>query len=191
MNNEERMNYLHNIYNQQHYFVDRHDSMAEKFMNILLAEVTCFSVIYAIVFNGSQPLNPKWFQIVPIFLFVVSFVISLAMLLFIVCPLSSKAKKYDDESLISKEHKGWVKKSSLYYQGIINQIDSALAANKVPIECYREQISTENMTNDLIHQIFILAQYSDYKRKKLEKAIYSIIVTTILGLVSVLVIVLI
>lgn len=190
MDIKERLQYLQSIYNQQHYFVDRHDSMAEKFINILLVEVTCLSVVYALIFNGSQAVAPKWFHILPIVLFVISFVVSLVKLLFIVRPLSSKAKKYDDESLISKGNKVWVKKSSLYYQGIINQIDAALSNNKVPSECFLNQIDTQNATNDLIQQIFILAQYSNYKREKLEQSILYIITTTVLGLISVLVLVL-
>ena len=114
MGDKDKLDYLLNIYNQQHYFVDRHDSMAEKFINILLAEVSCISVVYAIIFNGSQTTGPKWYQISSIALFVVLFVITLVKLLFIVRPLSSKAKKYNDESLISKANKSWVKKSSMY-----------------------------------------------------------------------------
>ncbi len=190
MDSEKKLQYLQNIYNQQHYFVDRHDSMAEKFINILLVEVTCLSVVYALIFNGNQESAPQWFHILPIGLFVFAFVASLVKLLFIVRPLSSKAKKYDDESLISKGNKVWVKKSSLYYQGIINQIDAALSNNKVPSECFLDQIDTQSATNDLIQQIFILAQYSNYKREKLEESIYYIIATTILGIISVLVLVL-
>lgn len=190
MDSEKKMQYLQSIYNQQHYFIDRHDTMAEKFINILLVEVTCLSVVYALFFNCSQGYSPQWLHILLIGLFVFLFVVSLVKLLFIVRPLSSKAKKYDDESLISKGNKVWVKKSSLYYQGIINQIDDALADNKVPSECFLQQIDTENATNDLIQQIFILAQYSNYKREKLEESICYIIATTVLGIVSVLVLVL-
>lgn len=190
MDDEKKLQYLQYIYSQQHYFVDRHDSMAEKFINILLVEVTCLSVVYALIFNGNQETTPKWFHILPTGLFVISFVASLVKLLFIVRPLSTKAKKYDDESLISKGNKAWVKKSSLYYQGIIDQIGAALSDNKVPSECFLDQIDMQNATNDLIQQIFILAQYSNYKREKLEQSIYYIIATTVLGVISVLVLVL-
>ncbi len=190
MEREQKLQYLQSIYNQQHYFVDRHDSMAERFINILLVEVTCLSIVYALIFNSDQEAAPRWLQILPIGLFVISFVASLVKLLFIVRPLSSKAKKYDDKSLISKSNKVWVKKSSLYYQGIIYQIDAALSDNKVPAECFLDQINTQNAINDLIQQIFILAQYSNYKREKLEQSIYYIIATTVLGVISVLVLVL-
>lgn len=185
MDMKDKIGYLQNIYNQQHYFVDRHDSMAEKFINILLAELSCISVVYAIVFNGSETVNPKWYQITLIAAFVILFTISLIKLLFIVRPLSSKAKKYRDESLIGKSNKAWVKKSSLYYQGIINQINSALSDNKVPSDCFIEQLTEENLSNDLTQQIFILAQYSNYKKEKLECSIYFIVSTTVVGLFSI------
>lgn len=110
MDSEKKLQYLQSIYNQQHYFVDRHDSMAEKFINILLVEVTCLSVVYALIFNSDQQTAPQWFHILPIGLFVFLFVASLVKLLFIVRPLSSKAKKYDDECLdANKENrKSWI-----------------------------------------------------------------------------------
>lgn len=190
MDNEKKLQYLQGIYNQQHYFVDRHDSMAEKFINILLVEITCLSVVYALIFNDNQNGSPHWYHILPIILFVVSFVVTLIQLLFVIRPLSSKAKKYDDESLINKENKLWIKKSSLYYQGIISQIDAALANSKVPSEFFLNQIDTQNAIDDLIQQIFILAQYSNYKREKLERLIYYISATTVLGVISVLILVL-
>lgn len=185
MDTKVKIGHLQSIYNQQHYFVDRHDSMAEKFINILLAELSCISVVYAIVFNGAEVLHPKWYQILLIVAFVILFMTSLINLLLIVRPLSSKAKKYRDESLLGKSNKAWVKKSSLYYQGIINQIDSALADNKVPSDCFVEQLTEENLANDLTQQIFILAQYSNYKKEKLECVIWLIVATTVLGIASI------
>lgn len=185
MDNKDKMQYLQFVYNQQHYFVDRHDSMAEKFINILLVELTCLSVVYALIVNGNKDYNFEWFHYLTVFAFIISFAVSLVKLLYIVRPLSTKAKKYEDESLISKGNKVWVRKSSLYYQGIINQIDDALSSNKVPSEIFKNSINIENSTNDLIQQIFILAQYSNYKREKLEQSIYCIMVTTVLGAISV------
>lgn len=184
MNMKDKIDYLQFIYNQQNYFVDRHDAMAEKFINILLAELSCISVVYAIVFNGAEAFNPKWYQILPIAGFIVLFMTTLIKLLLIVRPLSSKAKKYRDDNLIGKSNKVWVKKSSLYYQGIISQIVSALSDNKVPSNCFMEQLTEENLANDFTQQIFILAQYSDYKKEKLECSIFFIIATTVVGLIS-------
>lgn len=164
--------------------------MAEKFINILLVEVTCLSVVYAFIFSDNYFYPLEGFQILPIVLFVFSFVASLVKLLFIIRPLSTKAKKYADESLINKGNKAWVKKSSLYYQGIIDQIDGALSNNKVPSEYFLDHIDMQIALNDLTQQIFILARYSNYKRKKLERSIYYIVVTTILGVSSLLVLVL-
>ena len=106
--------------------------------------------------------------------------------MFIVRPLSSKAKKKSDQTLINKGNKSWVKKSSLYYQGIIKQIDDALSNNAVPSECYINQINYKDLINDLTQQIFILAQYSNYKRKKLEQAVLLIVITTLIGFLAIL-----
>ena len=79
--------------------------------------------------------------------------------------LTTICKKFRDKSLIGTSNKAWVKKSSLYYQGIINQIDSALSDNKVPSDSFVEQLTEDNLENDYVQQIFILAQYSNYKKK--------------------------
>ena len=185
MSTKERIGYLQSIYEQQHYFIDRPYSMAEKFINILLAEFSCISVVYAIIFDGSEKVHVKWYQELLIVGFVILFIISLIKLLLIVRPLSSKAKKFRDKSLIGTSNKAWVKKSSLYYQGIINQIDSALSDNKVPSDSFVEQLTEDNLTNDYVQQIFILAQYSNYKKEKLEGSIWLIVLTTVVGLLSI------
>lgn len=185
MDDKDKINYLLNIYNQQHYFIDRHDSMAEKFINILLVEVTCLSIVYALIFGAIEKETLSVIQTVSISIFIVVFVVSLIKLLFIVQPLSKKAKKFDNESLVNKENKLWIKKSLFYYQGIINQIEDALTNSKVPSQNYLSLLELENIKNDLVQQVFILAQYSNYKRKKLERAIYWIIATTIVGLISI------
>lgn len=185
MDDKEKINYLLNIYNQQHYFIDRHDSMAEKFINILLVEVTCLSIVYTLIFGAMGKETLSVMQTVSISIFIVVFVVSLIKLLFIVQPLSKKAKKFDNESLVNKENKLWIKKSLFYYQGIINQIEDALTNSKVPSQNYLSLLELENIKNDLVQQVFILAQYSNYKRKKLERAIYWIIATTIMGLISI------
>lgn len=185
MTDKEKMEYLFEIYNRQHYFIDRHDSMAEKFINILLVEVTCLSVVYTLIFGALEKEQLSLLQAISVFIFILSFVISLIKLLFIVQPLSKKAKKFDNESLVNNENKLWIKKSLLYYQGIINQIEDALTNSIVPSQKYLNLLEIDNITNDLIQQIFILAQYSNYKRKKLEIAIYWIIATTIIGLASI------
>lgn len=185
MDDKDKINYLLNIYNQQHYFIDRHDSMAEKFINILLVEVTCLSIVYTLIFGAIGKETLSVMQTVSISIFIVVFVVSLIKLLFIVQPLSKKAKKFDNESLVNKENKLWIKKSLFYYQGIINQIEDALTNSKVPSQNYLSLLELENIKNDLVQQVFILAQYSNYKRKKLERAIYWIIATTIVGLISI------
>lgn len=186
MDEEKKMQCLQQIYNQQHYFIDRHDAMAEKFINVLLVEVTCLSVIYTLFFNGIHNESISIWHTLLVAVFVFAFIISLVHLMFIVRPLSSKAKKLSDQTLINKGNKSWVKKSSLYYQGIIKQIDDALSNNAVPSECYINQINYKDLINDLTQQIFILAQYSNYKRKKLEQAVLLIVITTLIGFLAIL-----
>ena len=47
VNIKDKIYYLTMIFNQQNYFIDRHDSMAEKFINVLLVEVSCLSAYSA------------------------------------------------------------------------------------------------------------------------------------------------
>lgn len=185
MDEDLKLKYLLEIYNRQHYFIDRHDSMAEKFINVLLVEVTCLSIIYTFILNNIIDDTLSIIQIVPVIFFVFLFIISLTHLLLIVQPLSKKAKKYNNENLLNNENKGWIKQSLFYYQGIINHIDTALSSNKVPCDEYLASIETDTLKEDLVQQIFILSQYSKYKKDKLEIAIWLIAVTTILGLLSI------
>lgn len=173
------------IYEQQHYFIERHDSMAEKFMNMLLIELTCLSIVYTLILDGADSFSWHWWQWLPSTLFVVVFVISLIKLLLIVRPLSSKAKQYNDESLVQEQNKASILKSSFYYQGIVSQMRYANKKKLNPFDYFLEHINERNLTEDLTQQIFVLAQYSNYKKDKLEKSINWIIATTILGVISV------
>ena len=186
MNDEKRIEYLLNIYRQQHYFIDRHDSMAEKFINVLLVEVTGFSIIYTLIYSAAQQ-KLSVLQTAMIILFILCFIVTLIQLLLIVRPLSKKAKTYNNEDLLNNENKAWIQKSLFYYQGIMNQIEQALSNNTVPCESYLKSIENDNIINDLTQQIFILAQYSNYKRKKLELSLYLILGTSISGVASLMV----
>lgn len=92
MDNEKKLQYLQYIYSQQHYFVDRHDSMAEKFINILLVEVTCLSVVYAFIFSDNYFYPLEGFQILPIVLFV-----------FFVCGVISQVAIYYPSTVYKSE----------------------------------------------------------------------------------------
>ncbi len=181
--NKETLDMLEKIYQRQHYFIDRHDSMAEKFMNVLLVEATCFAFIFTIGLNKSTDSNLSGFQILFLSLFVLSFSISLCMLFFIVRPLSTKAKKQKDETLVKAENKKRISTSSIYYQGIVAQINKAKEDEKVPSEEYLSHLNEKDIGSDYLQQIFILAQYNVYKKEKLENALLMIIVTTFCGVI--------
>lgn len=172
---------LEKLYQQQHYFIDRHDSMAEKFMNVLLVEATCFAFIFTINLNNMTDSHLSLLQKILLSCFLLLFMISLCQLFLIVRPLSTKAKKGEDESLIRAENKKWIINSSIYYQGIVTQINAAKENEQIPSEQYLGHLKIEELCRDYLQQIFILAQYSVYKKKKLETALACIIVTTIIG----------
>ncbi|MEA4895363.1 MAG: hypothetical protein VB064_08870 [Oscillospiraceae bacterium] len=173
---------LSKIYDRQHYFIDRHDSMAEKLMNTLLIELSGLTILYSLLIDKIQPLSFK--TLLPLFVFVVLFTASLVQLILVIRPLSSKAKNEKDKSLLNEENKKWISDSSIYYRGIVSQIKKSLEEQKVPSAVYLDRMNNRNITADLIQQIFILAQYSEFKRTKLETAIKWIIATTVIGVVA-------
>lgn len=173
-----RLEYLEKIFHQQHYFIERHDSMAEKFIHVLLVEATCFAFIFGYVADKGK-IN-IW-QAILVCIFLISFIVSLCQLFLIVRPLSTKAKKREDESLIKAENKKWISHSSIYYQGIVAQVKKAKEKERVPSDEYLSHINDEEIERDYLQQIFILAQYSVYKKKKLETALGWIMATTFLG----------
>lgn len=179
----EQYDYLEKIYVRQHYFIDRHDSMAEKYISILLVELTCVSFVFA--FLGMPLLGNNLCYMLFLLSYLILFVFVLFNLLRIIRPLSSKAKKSGDESLLNEEDKKWILESSYYYQGILKQIRKAQNDDKFPTEEYLKTINSNYLSIDLVRQIFILAQYNDYKKRRLEKATHWMVVTAIVALVSV------
>ena len=189
-NTSNKINYLFEIYNRQHYFIDRHDAMAEKFMNVLLVEVTCISIIYTFIWNSINNMSLTKIQIASVIIFATVFIVALVHLLLIVQPQSKKAKRQNNEALLNNENKKWITESLIYYQGIINRANCAQSNNKVPFNEYSLSINDEELEKDLIQQIFILSQYSKYKKRKLETAIWLIIGTTLAGFLSIILLVL-
>ena len=179
---KEKIEYLKIVYEQQHYFIDRHDNMAERLINILLVEITAFSIITS--FFNADEIEFSKIKIVALFLYLIMFLITIINLFLIIRPLSQKAKKPDDKSILSFENKKWIENSSFYYRGILSQINKAHSEEKIPSETYFKTFEEENISIDLIQQIFILAKYSDYKRKKIQNSVIMIIITTVLGLIS-------
>lgn len=52
MESEEKIKYLKDIYLQQHYFIDRHDSMSEKYINTLTYIATALTVLFSLNIDG-------------------------------------------------------------------------------------------------------------------------------------------
>lgn len=172
------------IYQQQHYFIDRHDSMAEKFINILLVEVTALTII--LLLTSDIPNDASICSIVKfvgILLYIIAFSITLTKLLLVIRPLSKLAKDKNNNKLVKEENKKWIKKSLIYYQGINLLRNEALENDNSSSETFISKLSDENLSKDLVQQIFILAQYSNYKSKLIQKSVKWVIGTTILGVV--------
>lgn len=178
----DKIQFLEKIYDRQHYFIDRHDAMAEKFINVLLVEVTCLAIIFSLYINQEIPL--KCIHICSLILFVVLFTLSLVKLFLVVRPLSSKAKKERDLSLLKGHDKAWIDKSIIYYRGIVSHIENANENEESSIETYLEKIKETCLERDYAQQIMILSQYSNYKRKALEGTIWWIAITLIVGVIS-------
>lgn len=183
--NEEKVKVLEKIYSRQHYFVDRHDSMAERFMNILLVEVSCFAFIFAMCAKDRTD-TVMWLSILQAFLilaFLLLFVTSIIKLFLIIRPLSSKAKD-SSEDLVKDENKQWILNSFVYYQGILARVKNAKENEKVPSDEYLNQLNNDNLGKDYLQQIFILSQYSQYKKERLESVLKWIIATSIFGVLA-------
>lgn len=101
---EEQNNILIEIYDRQHYFIDRHDSMAEKMINILVIMTTIISGILSITIPKA---NNIWIVVIPFIIHLIFFTITLINLINTIKPLSNKAIKYKDESLLLKNDKEW------------------------------------------------------------------------------------
>lgn len=189
MNTQDKISYLMQVYDRQHYFIDRHDGMAEKFINILLVEATCFSIMYTLlvgVKGTDTDSGIMWYHIIPMLLFLFAFIYTLIYLLLTVRPLSRIAKRRSTEELAPKTMKSWVKDSLIYYQGINKISERADKEQAVGEQAYLQHISPQEIEEDLARQIMILAKYPEYKKDRLEAAVRWIIATSTLGLLSIL-----
>ncbi|MBD5532029.1 MAG: hypothetical protein HDQ98_07510 [Lachnospiraceae bacterium] len=176
---KDKITYLKDIYNQQHYFIDRHDSMAEKFINILLVEVTALAIMLSMVTEIATFAIVKYAAIT---IYIVLFSITLIKLFLVIRPLSKMARNKNNEALLRAENKNWIDASLIYYQGINALRKKAIEQEHIPTETFLNSLSDEKISKDLVQQIFILAQYSDYKHRQIQKAVKWIIGTTITGI---------
>ena len=191
-NDKEKFNYskkkleiLAQIYDRQHYFIDRHEIMAEKILTSLMIIGGLVSVVFSLISKSSISLNIWYLLFTSGGLFFVFFLITFYMIIQTVRPLSSKSIKELDEQLLPKIGKLWVESSLIYHRGILKFIESCLEKNTNPVREYYSAINMNNIINDYIKQNFILAYYSNYKRRQLEKSSKYIIVTIVLGILSI------
>ena len=171
------------IYNRQHYFVERHDAMAEKMLGILSLVAGVVSAVVAI--NADKTGQYFWIVFALLSVHLTLFFVALFILISSIRPLSTTAGNIKDETLVKTENKNWLRNSVIYYRGITSLIGESLTKHAIPTEYYRESVKN-NFHGDLVQQIFILASYSEYKRKKLETATKLMIAAIVTGIIVVL-----
>lgn len=171
----ENMKNILEVYKMQHYFIDRHEIMAEKTLTVILVLTTIISAI--ITFNFNDICNK--YLAIPFCFYIICFCISIVEILRTIQPLSSKKMKGTPN--FENFNREWPKESVIYYRGIISIMEKALKENKSLLDEYYNLVNNQNFYEDLIKQIYILAQYSDYKRKRLEKAKRMSSITVFMG----------
>lgn len=152
---------IYRVYKQQHYFVDRHEIMAEQMLTVILVLTTIIAAIITFNFNDIRNI----YLAVPFIIYIICFLISIFEIMCAIQPLSSKSSKF-----LETFNSNWPNESIIYYRGIIEIMKKALAENNSPLDEYRRLLGNEVFEKDLIKQICILANYSDIKRRHLEKA---------------------
>ena len=185
---EKKLEFLERTYDRQHYFVDRHEVMAEKVLTVLMITGGFVSICVTFFSKYSSELTPfgeylLYFSTITAIIFTIFFIISFYLVIQAIRPLSSKALDKLDDKFIPNGNMLWIDSSIIYYRGILKFLDS-VPKDKDPIKEYSEKIGMENIINNYIAQIYILSFYSNYKRIKLEKAMKYATYTIILGILT-------
>lgn len=174
---------LEEIYERQHFFIDRHETIAEKQLTALTILAGFVSVF--LTFSKAPSSAMSWFVIIfSTTMFFGFFIFTMYTIISAIRPLSSKAKKALDNKLLPASNKPWIEQSPIYYRGIVKLLNEWEKAKKDPITEYGNLINRKSIKDDYIKQIFILSYYSDYKRKKLELASTCTIITSALGIAT-------
>jgi len=181
--NKFKLDILEKIYERQHFFIDRHETIAEK----LFTSLTILGGFVSIVL-GFHPLRSSNRAIAfsysfMVILFFGVFLLSFCLILNTIRPLSSKALRKVDNELIPNTTKPWIKESLIYYRGITKLAKECFSGKKDPVVEYNRAITENNITNDYIKQIFILSYYSDFKRDQLELATIFTVSSAVLGII--------
>ena len=174
---------LKEIYERQHFFIDRHEIIAEKQLTALTILAGFVSVF--LTFSKAPSSAMSWFVIIfSTTMFFEFFIFTMYTIISAIRPLSSKAKKALDNKLLPASNKPWIEQSPIYYRGIVKLLNEWEKAKKDPVNEYDNLINRKNIKDDYIKQIFILSYYSDYKREKLEFASTCTIITSALGIAT-------
>jgi hypothetical protein len=147
------------IYEKQHYFIDRHETMAEKYFTVLSILGGIATLLMTV--NSDKVLIMKNITLLSYILFILAFSISLLKLIKTVNPLSTFFMKHHRSI---KDNKNWVNESYIYYRGIVSRFEHQ------DVKEFVSDLKYEQYSLDLAKQISVLAHYSDYKRSSLEKA---------------------
>lgn len=160
MNDEKqfKLEQLKFLYEKQHYFIDRHEVMAEKYFAILTMLASVSTILMTVT---SEKMGDFKYYIIGIYIiFLILFVISLIKLINIVNPMSTILMNKHKEI---KKKKSWVNESFIYYRGIVNKFKS------ISDDEFIEELEIEKLSLDFVRQINVLAEYSNHKREKLEE----------------------
>ncbi len=147
------------IYDKQHYFIDRHETMAGKYFTVLTFITGALTLLISVKLEKLT--DHKSVILISFGLLFFCFFVSIFKLINTINPLSSTLLKSHEQI---KSKTDWVENSFIYYRGIMDIFNSG-----GHIE-YISKINEQSFINDLSKQIYILANYSDIKRDKLEKA---------------------
>jgi hypothetical protein len=163
------------VYEKQHFFIDRHETMAGKLLTtltILMGATTLLIINLKNIFSDSA--NVTVYYIYFLYLsFIIALIFSLIALFFAllaVNPLSSKAVNESDIRLLRNREKSWITSSLIYYRGLVDFFNSNKDGGILDI--YSKLLNIKNLSDDLMKQIFILSLYSDYKRRVLELSFF-------------------
>ncbi|CEQ10375.1 Uncharacterised protein [[Clostridium] sordellii] len=174
MKDKDKLKNLKEIYSQQHYFIDRHDSMSEKYISILTFIATALTVLFTL--NSDKIRSYKSLFILSFGFLFFFLIVAIVKVIFIFNPLS---EYFIRKSSTSENRKDYIMKSYIYYRGIINRIDYEGSAR------YVENINEQNLIEDITNQIYVLANYNEVKRKRLDKAKIWILITVLIALINV------
>jgi len=177
---------LQDIYDRQHYFIDRHESMGKKLLSALVLTGGLVSIVFTLAEKMAATGALRYAFLCYVLVFFAFFVASYFAVSKALRPLSSKALSWLDLELLPSHGKDWVKASRVYYRGILERAAEATKHGRDPVTDLMARLNENELCVDLSRQIIILAYYSDYKRKYLERATKLTTLTILIGIIALL-----